>query len=318
MGRLTVASVGNLNVDIYLKVPYIPDPDGSVESAETYIGGGGSAANFAVQVAKLGMVARFIGSVGSDEFGGALIRELASLGVDVRWVKRSEGLSGMVVVLVEPNGVKRMIAHRGANLNLSPMDINGDSLNGVNHLHLATGRLDLIRRGVEEAKALGITVSVDGGSSLVSNGLEKVLSNIRGVDVWFLNSLEVRRLSGIDNPIEAGSTLSKLSGVGEVVVTMGERGAALLVNGDVKYVEAFKVNPMDTTGAGDTFAASYIFARLIGLDYVERLIFANAASALKVTRRGARSGPTLMEVLEFLKSRGHGGLALDVESRLGN
>jgi len=193
----TVASVGNLNLDVYFRVQALPESDSAVEAYEAYIGGGGSAANFAVQASKLGIHSRFIGATGTDMISDALLEDLKDAGVDITWVKRiSAERSGLVVVLIGPDEGRRMIEYRGANLGLAPVDINTNSLSNVNHLHLATSRLNIIEAGVKLARELGITTSIDGGAGLALRGLDVLAPIVRWADVWFMNSLEASRLAG--------------------------------------------------------------------------------------------------------------------------
>lgn len=310
-----MASVGNINLDIYFRVNSIPEPDTAVEAVEAYIGGGGSASNFSVQLVKLGIKVRLIGATGVDEISDALVDDLKDMGVDVGFVKRiSTERSGLVTVLIDSNGNRRMIEYRGANLHLSPEDINETSLSGISHLHLATSRLDIVKAGLLKARELGLSTSLDGGAGLASRGLDNVAKVISHVDVWFMNSVEAFRLSGINDPLQAGLRIRNVVDVDELIITLGPRGALLISDDVVEEVEAFKVKPLDTTGAGDAFAAAYIFARIIGLDEVSRLILANAAAAIKVTRRGARSGPDLRELVEFLRKMGYGDVAAAVEN----
>ncbi|MGC8571471.1 carbohydrate kinase family protein [Caldivirga sp.] len=317
MKKPLIASVGNLNLDVYFRVQSLPENDGAVEAYEAYIGGGGSAANFAVQVSRLGAYVRFIGAVGSDMISDALLDDLKEAGVDVRWVKRiNVERSGLVVVLIGPENGKRMIEYRGANLGLTPSDINTESLSEINHLHLALSRLNIIEAGVRRARELGLTVSIDGGAGLSSYDINILKPLMDGVNTWFMNSLEARRLANINDPISAGLRIFENINVEELVVTLGPGGAVSFTEDGAKLVEAFKVAPIDTTGAGDVFAASYVFAKLIGLERVSRLIFANAAASIKVTRRGARAGPRIDEVLEFLKAVGYGGLAGEIRGVL--
>ncbi len=112
--QAVVLSMGNLNLDIYVKTDAIPRPDESIDAYETYMGGGGSAANFSVAVARLGLGSRFLGSVGNDQFGNMLIKELESEGVDTRFIKRiSHEKTGTVIVIVGLDGSKRMIRYSG-------------------------------------------------------------------------------------------------------------------------------------------------------------------------------------------------------------
>ncbi|WP_084019898.1 carbohydrate kinase family protein [Vulcanisaeta thermophila] len=312
-----VLSIGHLNLDIYMKVDNIPRPDEAVDAYETYTGGGGSGANFSVAISRLGLRSRFLGSVGNDQFGDVLIDELRREGVDVRFIKRvSHDRTGTVLVLVGLDGSKRMIRYAGANLGLTPDDITSDVLEGVSHVHVALGRVEIIDMVKRLSKSLGVTMSVDGGSPLAKKGLDVISEVMSGVDVWFMNSFEARELGKSDNVVRAAHNILNRVMVKELVVTLGPRGAMLFRDGEIKYSDAFKVVPVDTTGAGDVFAASYIVARLLGLDPMDRLVFSNAAASLKVSRRGARSAPTLREVLDFLSSMGYTKLVDDIVTRL--
>ncbi|MEL9990735.1 MAG: carbohydrate kinase family protein [Thermoproteus sp.] len=301
-----VASIGNLNYDIYIKTPELPGLDQSVEAVDIYTGGGGSAANFAVAITRMGHRARFIGSVGDDVLGDMILKDLAGEGVDVGFVKRIKGVrSGVVVVLVQPDGAKRMIAYRGANMGLSPDDINEAALGGVDHVHVASGRVELILKAKEVAKRLGRSVSIDGGTALARKGLEVASKALSGVDVVFMNQAEAKLLASSTDHRAALDVIAKNISAREIIVTLGDKGAMAISDGEFIYVDAFRLQPVDTTGAGDTFAAAYIAARLAGFSLYERLLFANAAASIKVTRPGARSSPKFEEVAEFLKSLGY-------------
>lgn len=312
-----VLSIGHLNLDIYMKVDNIPRPDEAVDAYETYTGGGGSGANFSVAVARLGLRSRFLGSVGNDQFGDVLIEELRREGVDVGFIKKiSHEKTGTVLVLVGLDGSRRMIRYTGANLGLTPDDITKEVLAHVNHVHVALGRMEIIETVKQLGKSLGLTISVDGGSTLAKKGLEVISEAMDNVDVWFMNSFEARELGKNDNITKAANNILNRVKVGELIITLGSRGALLFKDGEIKYSDAFKVTPIDTTGAGDTFAASYIVAKLLDLEPMDRLIFANAAASIKVTRRGARSAPRLEDVLNFLESLGYTRLVTDLTQRL--
>ncbi len=310
--------MGNLNLDIYIKTDAIPRPDESVDAYETYMGGGGSAANFSVAVARLGLGSRFLGSVGNDQFGDMLIQELKAEGVDTRFVKRvNHERTGTVIVIVGLDGSKRMIRYPGANLGLTPNDITADVMEGVSHVHVALGRTEIIEAAKRIAKSMGLMVSIDGGTPLARKGLDVIRDSVNDVDIWFMNSFEARELGHSENVVRAAENIASRVRVRELIVTLGPRGAMLLKDGEVKYSDAFKVPPVDTTGAGDTFSAAYVVASVLDLDPIDKLIFANAAASLKVVRRGARSSPKLNEVIDFLRSLGYAKLASEVLSRLG-
>lgn len=303
---MVVVSIGNLNFDVYLKVADLPGPDENVEALELYTGGGGSAANFAVAVARLGYSSRFIGAVGDDPLGEQSLRELRDEGVDIRYVKRIHGArSGVVVVLVHLDGVKRMLSYRGANLGLSPGDLTVEKFHGCRHVHLATGRVELIQRAKDLARELGATVSVDGGTALARKGLEIVKGAVDGIDVMFMNQAEAKMLANSGDYRSAIERLSRELSVRELVITLGPAGAVAYSGGKLLHVDAFKLDAVDTTGAGDAFAAAYVVMSIRGAGLYEKLLFANAAAAIKVTRRGARSAPRWEEVVAFLESLGY-------------
>ncbi|ABL88288.1 PfkB domain protein [Pyrobaculum islandicum DSM 4184] len=303
---MDVVSVGNLNFDIYLKVSELPGPDENVEVLDLYTGGGGSAANFSVAAARLGLGVRFIGAVGEDPLGELSLRELRSEGVDVSYVKRVAGVrSGVVIVLVHPDGVKRMLSYRGANLGLSPADLTIEKFRGFRHIHLATGRTELILKAKEIAKEIGATVSLDGGTALAKKGLDIVKAVVNGIDIVFMNQVEAKLLANSHDHKTAVEKLAKELSVRELVVTLGPRGAVAFDGRRLLHVDAFKLDAVDTTGAGDCFAAAYVAMYLRGRDLYEKLLFANAAAAIKVTRPGARSSPRYSEVVAFLESLGY-------------
>ncbi|MEM1598372.1 MAG: carbohydrate kinase family protein [Pyrobaculum sp.] len=303
---MLVVSIGNLNFDVYLRVAELPGPDENVEVIDLYTGGGGSAANFAVAAVRMGLGARFIGAVGEDPMGEISLRELKTEGVDVSYVKRIPGVrSGVVVVLVHQDGTKRMLSYRGANLGLTPADLTNDKFVGARHVHLATGRTELILKAKELAGQVGASVSVDGGTALAKKGLEVVKAVVEGVDVLFMNHVEAKILANSHDHKSAVEKLAKELSVRELVVTLGPRGAVAYDGRRLLHVDAFRLNAVDTTGAGDCFAAAYVSMHLRGRDVYEKLVFANAAAAIKVTRPGARSSPRYEEVVAFLESLGY-------------
>ncbi len=199
---------------------------------------------------------------------------------------------------------------------MTPNDITSDVMSGVSHVHVALGRVEIIEAAKRIAKSLGLTVSVDGGTPLARKGLDVIKDVINNVDIWFMNSFEARELGHSENVVRAAENIASRVEVRELIVTLGSRGALLLRDGEVKYSDAFKVPPVDTTGAGDTFAAAYVVASVLDLDPIDKLIFANAAASLKVMRRGARSSPRLNEVIDFLESLGYAKLADEILNKL--
>ena len=311
-----IASVGNINLDMFFKVPKLPERGTAIETREHYTSGGGAAANLAVAVARLGVKARFIGYVGNDEVGRRLVRELHEEGVDTSFINEVDEKSGTVVILIDEEGERTMIAYRGANRRLSSEIITYSSLKGVEILHIASLKGDLMVEIAEKARSLirDIKISYDPGSTILY-ATRDIVEMIGVVDILLLNEIEYSNLLRY-----CGDALEIFRGNLEyVVVKKGKLGAMLIKrNGKHYYAKAFDVRVIDTTGAGDAFNAALLVGISLNLSPQEALVFANATAGLKVMRRGARASPTLSEVTEFLMRRGYQDLAYTLLSKKKN
>lgn len=283
-----VISIGNINIDLSFFVETLPDLDTEVLS-DLEIFHGGAAANFAVGAARLGLKVGIIGCVGNDVFGMSAIEELSKNGVSIDFIKIVEGKrTGMVCVIVEKGGNRRMIAYRGANEALE------DYINEVpNSKYL---QLCNVSRGVLiKVKNLSNSkISLDPGGRVV----ELKLSDLEGIDIIFMNEYECRKLTGMDylKGAELISNYVKL-----VIIKRGAKGAYLFDGKKSISMPAMEVNVVDTTGAGDAFDAGFLAAMIRGKSLNECLTWGIATASLKIQKKGARSGlPTLEELFKFL------------------
>jgi ribokinase len=296
--RLAFAVAGNLNLDQYLLVERIPGPDEAVEVLEAFSQPGGAATNVAVALARLGARVRLLGFIGSDEAGSFLLQRLSALPLDLRYVRRVEKPTGRVYVVLDRSGRRAMLALRGANAELKPGFIGPEALAGVEHLHLSSTKPALTEWLLAEAKKAGLTTSYDPGSAVASEGFERLRAALSHVDVLLVNEREACML-GLENLRQGFKGL--------LVVKRGPLGSEAPFEG--VSAPAFEVNAVDTTGAGDAFNAAFLVCWKLGMELSECLLLANAAGALKASRYGAQSSPTLDELLSFLSARGLGGLA---------
>lgn len=272
-----VVCAGHVNWDLTLRVPRLPDPDGEVTVTEHRGAGGGSAANVAAGLAGLGHDVALLGSVGDDERGRRAIADLAAAGVDCSLVRTVPGGTAVKRLLVDDRGRVTVLATDGANEGFEASDLPERRLAAADHLHLTGQDPDTARRLAERAVAAGVPVSVDPGRRVDRPATETVLAR---ADVVFLNDTEAttaRREGLLDRA--AGAT----------VITQGADGAELESGETVRSHAGFRSNPVDTTGAGDAFAAGYLSARLDGADRGEALAVANACGALAVESLGART-----------------------------
>jgi len=286
---------GNASVDEYYLVDRIPASDEAQEAKDFFAKLGGAATNVAVALSRLKARVTFAGVVGSDEYGDLIVRYLSEEGVATHCVVRSSKPTGKVVVILDNAGRRAMVAVRGANADLKPGFIDVDALfKGVSHAHLSSTKPDYTRWVLAEAKKIGLSTSYDPGMAIASRGLEYIRDVLGLVDVLFVNAREYDALGG--------EALEK-EYRGLLVVKEGEHGSRIPRLG--LQVPAFRVNTVDTTGAGDSFNAAFLIAWKLGLPYEKCLAIANAAGAIKSTKLGAQSSPTLSELNSFLESRGH-------------
>jgi sugar/nucleoside kinase (ribokinase family) len=256
-----VLVVGDVATDVVVVLDGEPAP-GSDRPASISTRGGGAAANVAAHLARLGVAVRLAGCVGDDPSGAGLAAELATAGVRLE-LRTVTGVSTATVVsLVERDGQRSMLADRGANLELVPGDLTlppGDGhlyLSGYTLLHPRPRAAGL--QALREAAATGCTISVDPASSgpLAQYGVDRWLDDTAGATLLLPNEGEARLLTGCRDAEDAARALAARYPV--VAVKLGADGA-LWASGDVLvHRPAHPTEVVDTTGAGDAFAAGLL------------------------------------------------------------
>jgi ribokinase len=300
--RVTV--VGSLNMDLVIRSPRIPRP------GETIIGGqlqtipGGKGANQAVAASRLEAQVSMIGRVGHDAFGNQLLKNLEGDGIDHTFVLRDrQAATGVALIVVDDAGENSIVVAPGANMRLSPADVEAAEIAIINAdalLLQLESPLDTVARAAQIARTFGITVLLNPAPACSVPARLLAL-----VDVLVPNESEAALLTGmpVGDLAQAGAAARALqqSGVGMVILTLGKRGALLAHGTDTEIFPAFDIQPVDTTAAGDAFAAALAVALAEGRTAVEAVQWANAAGGLATTRLGAQSSlPTRRAVDELL------------------
>jgi sugar/nucleoside kinase (ribokinase family) len=293
--RAPVLVVGDLMVDV-VAVAAEPVRRGTDTRASVALRGGGAGANVAAWLAGAGVPVTLAARAGDDAAGRAAVAELAAAGVDARVALDPEAATGTCVVLVEPGGERTMLPDRAANLALSPADLPAAAFAPGAHLHLSgyvlldAGCRPAGLAALERARAAGMSISVDPASAapLLACGPERVLEWLDRIDVLLPNADEALALTGERDPERAAVALAARAG--EVVVTLGAQGALWSDGERVRRVPAAaaRAAPVDTTGAGDAFAAGWIAAVRDGCAPERALRRATALAARAVARPGAR------------------------------
>jgi ribokinase len=272
-----VVCAGHVNWDVTLTVDRLPAPDGEAVIDGQRESGGGSAANTAAVLAGLGCDPVLLGSVGADRYAERARRELTDAGVDCSHLRTADGPTTIKYLVVDEAGEVMVLANDGVNEAFTAADLPREALSGAAHLHLTSQQPGTALALAEAASEAGLTVSVDPGRRLDRRDFDAVLDR---ADVVFLNAREATTAS------EAGLLRDddRLT-----VVKQGSDGAEVRWDGGVASQPACDVEPVDTTGAGDAFAAGFLAARLDGAGHEEALAVANACGALAVRSVGART-----------------------------
>ena len=291
---LDVVVVGDVMVDV-LAAMNGPLNRGSDTPSTVTTAGGGSAANVASWLAGQGVPTSYVGRVGDDVLGRESIARLTQRGVAVWVTLDPERPTGTCVVLVEPEGERSMLPDAGANATMLPADVPPTVFRPGAHLHLSG--YTLLNEGSREAgltalslaAAADMTVSVDPSSAalLTAAGAARFLEWTRGADLLLANEDEAAVLTGTPDPHQAAAQLGDT--YQEVVVKLGADGA-LWQQGFISASAPAErgVIVVDTTGAGDAFAAGFLASWLLHPEPESALAAGNRLAALAVAQVGAR------------------------------
>lgn len=260
---------------------------------------GGKGANQAVAAARLGGNVRMIGRVGDDDFGRTLLDNAKEDGIDTRYVRKDEkSLTGVALITVDRAGQNTIVVISGANGQVSPQDINEAQAAfqeaGILLVQLECP-LPAVTQAIQTAKQHGMQVVLNPAPAQpIDPGL------LAQVDYLVPNETELALLAGTEDIQEALKLLHN-RGTRSVIVTLGDRGALVSTDGKQEYLQAFKVDVVDTVAAGDAFVGAFAVALTEGRGLKEAACWGNAAGALSVTRRGAQpSLPNRAEFEQFL------------------
>jgi ribokinase len=256
------------------------------------MGHGGKGANQAVAAAKLGASVVMVTAVGDDMFADNTIKNLAGLGVDTTYVKRVAGKSsGVAPIMVEPSGENSILIVKGANADLSPEDI-GRAAQALKTWDVILLQLEIPLETVYAAIAFGKRHGIRTVLNPAPATPELDPERVRDVSFFVPNETELAILTGMPAGTDQEIGLAALSlvkkGVETVIVTLGSRGALVTSASGVLRIPPVRVEPVDTTGAGDAFVGSFAryFAGGLGLEAALGLAARYAADS--VTRRGTQ------------------------------
>ncbi len=286
-----IVVVGSANVDLVTFNDAFPRPGETIFGKKFDLGFGGKGANQAVAACLCGASVGMVAKVGSDLFGPATIQNFASFGIDASHVRIAEGVSsGVAPIFVDPSGQNRILVVKGANETLTPDDVDAAEplLNNADTILLQFEiPLSTVYHTLRLAKAKGIRSIVNPAPALPLDFHE-----VAAADYFMPNESEAEVITGlpvrsIDDAKRCGEYLLR-QGLRRVIITLGERGSLLATPTGLELIPAFKVDPIDSTGAGDAFIGSFAVFLAEGLPDKEALTRASLYAALSTTRVGTQ------------------------------
>lgn len=306
-----VAVIGELNVDLIasgLASAPVLGREVLAQDFQTVLGS--ASAIFACGAARLRHPVSFFSKVGDDEFGRFCLESLRKAGISTKNVRTVPTAQTGVTISLSTRSDRALVTVLGAISELRHADLDMKALRGHSHLHMTSFFLQTALRPsfpriLRQARKLGLTTSFDPNSDPQSSWGQDVWSVIDETTILFINKEEALQLTRKTNVRAALKQLAERAPC--VVVKLGRRGAIAAADHQVVSVPAFEVSPVDTTGAGDSFAAGFVHAFLSGQNLYGCLAQGNACGALSALQVGGTGGqPDLARLSSFLgRNRSH-------------
>lgn len=303
-----IVVIGSLNMDLSVRVQRIPSPGETISGSGLVTSAGGKGANQAAAIAKLGGSVSMVGCVGQDDFGRNMTGGLKRMGVDVSHVRVDTGSpSGTAMIMVDARGENCIVISPGANgsVSISNDPAVEDLIRRAKILLLQLEiPLDVVFDAIDIANRCGVPVLLNPAPAVqlpesLYPKLEYLIPN--ETEASILSGIRVHDLS---SAAEAAQVLVE-KGVKTVIITLGDQGAYVVSSHYTGQIPAVKINPVDTTAAGDAFIGGFSFAQANRYSLVDSVRFACCTGALAATKYGAQASlPTLDEVIALYRPEG--------------
>ena len=294
MSKAVIAVVGSAMIDLTAYAAVIPAPGQTLEGDLFTTGYGGKGANQAVIAAHCGAEVHFVGKLGRDLFGDSIAENFKKLGIDSEYVERSDTPNGVAHIWVDANGENRIIIIPGANHEI-------ESKKAIEAIESITGLAVVVAQCEikQEVTLAAFSAAKKRGCVTILNPAPYQLlsEDLLAVTDWIIpNETEFKELHG-QAPISDDVLKSFRPGKNSIV-TLGSEGAVLITSeGNLTRVSAPKVNPVDTTGAGDAFVGVFAFGLASGKNPEDAMKLGVKVASMSVTRKGAQSSyPSQAEI----------------------
>lgn len=291
---MKLLNFGSLNIDYVYSVEHFVQPGETLSSNKLERFCGGKGLNQSIAIARAGVPVWHAGKIGGE--GDMLLELLRQAGVDTSNVERSERMTGHAIIQVDQTGQNCILLHGGANTDIEEAFIDRVLAQfGEGDILLLQNEQNNLPYLMERAHARGLRIACN--PSPIDRGLlQYPFTYVK----WFiLNEIEGNALTGKSEPEDIADTLLERYPHAAVVLTLGQQGVLYRDAETSLRHGIYRVKPVDTTGAGDTFTGYFLAGICQGLSIEEILRRASAASSIAVSRKGAApSIPVLQEVLD--------------------
>ena len=296
-----VVGFGALNLDKLYRVNMI-----AREEEEGFVTGfnesaGGSAANTVVGLARLELKTGFIGKIAADHEGNFLLEDLRNESVDTNGITVAEnGRSGVVMGFIDQKGDRALYVDPGVNNRIEFQEINLDYAVNTEFLHLSSfvGEKPFKAQKQLIGQLSNVKISFDPGALYARKGLKSLIPIIRRCYVMFPNAIETKLLTG--EAYEEGARIFTKEGVNIVAVKLGKKGCYVTDGKKSHLVEPYKVDVVDTTGAGDAFCAGFLYGLIKRKDLIDCARLGNFVASRCIAKIGARTGLPKLKDLKDL------------------
>jgi len=297
--RVDLVGVGLNAVDTLIPLPHYPALGSKVEFHSANILPGGQVASAVIACQQWGLRTRYVGKVGEDRFADIHRAEFAKAGVETHLFTARGCASQQAFILVDDTGERTVLWKRDNNLMLQPAEIKREWIVDARALHVDGHDTAAAIQAATWAKESGVPVIAD--LDEVYPGVQDLLCSVD----YLITSRDIPgRLTGEANLRAALQALQTEYGCRLTAATLGHEGVIAWDGSQFHYAAAFRVESVDTTGAGDIFHAGFIYGFLQGWPLARQLDFACAAAALNCKAIGARGGIESVEAIENLISTG--------------
>ena len=294
MSKAVIAVVGSAMIDLTAYAKVIPAPGQTLEGDLFTTGFGGKGANQAVIAAHCGAEVHFVGKLGRDLFGDSIAENFKKLGIDSEYVERSDTPNGVAHIWVDANGENRIIIIPGANHEIESKKAI-EAIESIAGLAVVVAQCEI----KQEVTLAAFSAAKKRGCVTILNPApyQPLSEELLAVTDWIIpNETEFKELLGQDPTSD--EVLKKFRPGKNSIVTLGSEGAVLITSeGNLTRVSAPKVNPVDTTGAGDAFVGVFAFGLASGKNPEDAMKLGVKVASMSVMRKGAQSSyPSQAEI----------------------